>query len=268
MAEPREIKLTLNPQGVINPLLRAFHDAVEVVTISLEAIDKANLSQPIVAKGRMHLTLTDPNPKPDADRRTEYSNWLVAKGFQEYVRGVRATLEEAYFYNTLIVRARNSQPGMTNNWEAFRAEMNQIRKKAGNLGFPTLMREVSKNLSAPLHFEKEFLSLQKVRNCLEHRQGVVGSEDLDSGSGTLKLTFPRLRFTIEREGKEEEIGIGSVVEKDSVLRIGFASEHREFKPADKIIITSQDFCDIGWGCWAFADELGKKLPKLEAATTL
>lgn len=268
MAEPRAIKLTLNPQGVINPVLRAFHDAVEVVTISVEAIDNADLSQPIVAKGRVHLTLTDPNPKPDAERRAEYRNWLVAKGFQEYARGVRATLEEAYFYNALIVRARDSNPGTTNDWDAFQVEMNKIRTKGGNLGFPALMREVSKNLTSPLNFENEFLSLQKVRNCIEHRQGMVGLEDVDEKTNTLKLSFPRLKITTESEGKETEIGIGSFVEKDSVLKIQFASELREFKLAEKVIITAQDFADIGWGCWAFADELGKKLPKLEAAVTL
>lgn len=268
VAEPREIKLTLNPQGVINPLLRAFHSAVEVVSISLEAIEKADLSLPIVSKGQIHLTLTDPNPKPDAERRSEYSDWLVAKGFQEYARGVRATLEEAYFYSALVIRAQNAKPGEINNWERFQAEMAEIRQKAMRANFPLLMQEVSKTLISPLNFENEFLTLQKVRNCLEHRQGVVGPEDLDEKTGTLKLSFPCLKLTAECQGIETEIGIGSFVEKDSVIKIGFASELREFKLAEKVVITAQDFSDIGWGCWAFAEELGKKLPRLEKTAVM
>jgi hypothetical protein len=111
--------------------------------------------------------------------------------------------------------------------------------------------------------------LQKVRNCLEHRNGVVGTEDVDSQSGELKLSFPRLRFSAQAEGKEEiEVNVGSYIEKDSVIKAGFVSEVRSFKLGEKVLITFKDFSDVGWGCWAFADELGKKLPKLENAVTL
>lgn len=77
----------------------------------------------------------------------------------------------------------------------------------------------------------------------------------------------RVRATDARERKTE-IGIGSYIEKDSVIKIQFATELREFKLQEKVIITATDFSDIGWGCRAFADELGKKLPKLEEPKTL
>jgi hypothetical protein len=269
MDQAQHIKLTIQPQGVINPLLRAFHDAIEIVSICHPAIQTAELSQSVTSEGSIRVVLTDPNPRPDIERRTHYSNWLLSKGFQEYARGVRATLEEAYFYNDLVLRARKTTGNSETTWPAFQQELQEVRRKAGQMRFPILMNEVNRNLISPLHFEAEFLSLQKVRNCLEHRNGVVGTEDVDRRDSSLKLSFPRLRFSAKAEGKEEvEVNVGSYIEKDSVIKAGFVSEVRSFKLGEKVLITLKDFCDIGWGCWAFADELGKKLLKLESAVTL
>ena len=61
-------------------------------------------------------------------------------------------------------------------------------------------------LTSPLEFVQEFLSIQTVRNSLEHRNGIVGKQDLDDGGSTLTLTFPRWKFFYMRG--EEEIDRG------------------------------------------------------------
>jgi hypothetical protein len=268
MDQPRHVTVTINAQGVINPLLKAFHDAFEIVSICHPAIQTAELSQSVVSEGSITMVLTDPNPRSDLERRNHYSSWLLAKGFQEYARGVRASLEEAYCYNDLVLRARKAPGHTVTNWPALQQALRQVRRKASQMRFPILMESVNENLTSPLHFEAEFLSLQKVRNCLEHRNGVVGVEDVEN-EGELKLSFPRLRFLAQAEGKEDiEVNVGSHIEAGTVIKVGFASEVRSFKLGEKVIITLKDFSDIGWGCWAFADELGKKLPQLDAAVTL
>jgi hypothetical protein len=47
--------------------------------------------------------------------------------------------------------------------------------------------------------------MQKVRNCLEHRAGVVRKQDLDEDGAALTLSFPRLKVFYMRGDKEIEL---------------------------------------------------------------
>jgi hypothetical protein len=100
------------------------------------------------------------------ERKAAYTHWLLAKGFQDLARGIRQTLEEAYFYNGMVARAG----GLRTRAEVEAAQQ-ELREAAGPMQFPQLLDEVSKTLISPLHYRPELLSLQDVRNCLEHRDG-------------------------------------------------------------------------------------------------
>lgn len=131
------------------------------------------------------------------------------------------------------------------------------------MGFPQLMAEVNNALAEELHFENEFLSIQKVRNCLEHRDGVVGDSDVDKETGRLLLSFPRLMMFVEKDGEIVEIGVGSSVEAGQSIGVKMATGTREFEHGTRIAFSEDDLSAIGWGCWAFASELQRKLPSLE-----
>ncbi|WP_407194618.1 hypothetical protein [Bradyrhizobium sp. STM 3566] len=62
-------------------------------------------------------------------------------------------------------------------------------------------------------FDDDFKSFQKVRNCLEHRAGVVGKPDIDA-SGHLNLMLPRLKmFYLDKEGAEVELQAGAIIDR-------------------------------------------------------
>jgi hypothetical protein len=87
-----------------------------------------------------------------------------------------------------------------------------MRKPATRLSFPKLLDRVNAGLTSPLEFVQEFLSIQTVRNSLEHRNGIVGKQDLDDGGSTLTLTFPRWKFFYMRGEEEIEIAPGEPVD--------------------------------------------------------
>jgi hypothetical protein len=82
-------------------------------------------------------------------------------------------LEEAYFYNGMVART-----GGLRTWAGVQAAEQKLRQAASNKRFPQLLDEVKKRLTSPLHYERELLSLQDVRNCLEHREGIVRERDV------------------------------------------------------------------------------------------
>lgn len=169
--EPPGILITLDRNGVATPAQRV----VMVVGTCLQALANDDLLPPELQGG--FITYRFRGPEFGVEKRREiYQNWILSKGFQDLARGVRGTLEEALFYidmGKLELRRATLQ--------VLQAEITSIRKKAARLNFPKLLKEVNKNLSEPMSFAAKFESLQKVRNCLEHRGGRVGEGDVDRG---------------------------------------------------------------------------------------
>ncbi len=204
----------------------------------------------------------------DQERRETYQNWVLSKGFQDLARGVRETLEEAVFFLTMIKR----KPGVTTIAD-LESEMQVIRAGAAKLQFPKLLAEVNAGLNEPMAFESEFASLQKVRNCLEHRGGLVGERDVDPTTGFMTLNFPRLRMFYKRADQEIEQAPGEAINThDATNPFGSGEEvpifmdrvnrSRQYALHDPVTISPSDFFEIAMACHLFASDVAAKLPTL------
>ena len=208
-SEPKALHITLNPNGVAAPAQRAVLVASQVVGICLRGLANDDLSPPEMRGGFIGYKF-DGLEMSEEECRETYQNWLLSKGFQDLARGVRETLEEAVFYLAMVKR----QPGITTR-AAIEAEIAEVRANAAKLSFPKLLEEVNAALTEPMAFDAEFLSLQKVRNCLEHRGGRVGARDAEAATGTMTLSFPRLRMFYHRGNEEVELAPGEVIDTHS-----------------------------------------------------
>jgi hypothetical protein len=254
----RSLQINLNPQGVIAPALRAVQESVEIVSFCLNAMDHADLSRsPVRSGGRTAISFEGLS---QVARQTGYKNWILSKGFHDLAKGIRLSLEEAYFYvgAVALFTGGNGVKKQLTMSEVERA-FEDIRKKVGVAKCPQLMKRVNEGLTAPLHFENEFLSLQKTRNCLEHRNGVVGVPDLDQGTGTLVLSLPRL--TLHGATEDTENYTWSV-EAGALVSWQVVTHEQVFNLGDTITFNPDEFQDIGYGCWTFAQDLLSKLPQI------
>lgn len=260
-----QLQIDLNANGVAAPAQRAAWQCSEIVTFCLQSAAASDLSkQPEIVTKAMAYKFTGPDMTA-SERFALYENWLLAKGFHELARGVRESLEEAVFYVELV---KNQQTHTT--WGQFQVKVAAIRKRAGRLPFPTLLAEVNAGLTAPLAFADEFASFQKVRNCLEHRAGTVGAEDVDQ-TGHLTLTLPRLKmFYVNPAGDEIELAAGVIIdthEHTGMAEILMKRENRArpYALGEKITFDSAEFSEIAFACNMFASDLAAKLPTLPPA---
>src|SRR4051794_12174628 len=157
----------------------------EIVDFMFNAFETADLSKKPINEATQYKFKT-----PDisaADRRAMYENWLFLKSFQDLMRGVRASLEQAYFFLQILAAPHKVKSDST--LEQF---LEPFKRQAEKLNFPDLLAQVNLALPEPLNFVDAYLSLQKARNCLEHRGGIVGSVDAPAG-GVMILKFPRIK---------------------------------------------------------------------------
>jgi hypothetical protein len=263
MNETRQIQITLNPDGVAAPAQRVVIVASRVVSAALRAFAKEDSSFADLQSGFMGYRF-DGIDWSEEERRTTFRNWVLAKGFQDLARGVRETLEEALFFlETLKI------PSGPTTIEAIEATMADIRSRAAKLQFPQLMESVNDGLNDRLSFTEEFISLQKVRNCLEHRGGIVAARDIDANVGTLILSFPRIRLFYRRGEEEIEIAAGEPIDTHDVdddggvaLYIQRITRVREYRLGEAVVIDEADFAEIAMACHTFAGEVAAKLPSL------
>ena len=263
MTTTPQLQLLLNANGVAAPLQKAVAVSSQVVAITLDALGNSNLKEKVL-KGPVFGFQFSGVGVCDGDLRQIYRSWILGKGFQELVRGVRETLEEAAFF---IAVARMS--GFNATLASFRENLESIRKQYSKLSFPQLMSAVNSGLIQPMTFNDEFLSLQRIRNCLEHRAGCVGPADINDASGTMTLTFPRLRFFYKRGGEEVEVALGEIIDTEDIDDNGDVqiycrrvTSSREYALGDQIALTEADFGEIATACLLFTNDLVSKLPRL------
>lgn len=252
MSTKRVIKLTLNKDGVAAPAVHAAEAATNVVRWTIPALKVADIANP-PPMGFAAFEINSPDG-PDEKRR-RYISWILGRAFQDLARGVRETLEQAYIY-TMALRL---VPEVTTYGELV-SGITEIKQRANRLNFPMLMQAVEAQLTTALNFGREFASMQKARNCLEHRNGVVASLDCDEDGKQLTLTLPILRFYAQTELGEAEIYPNMFFEAEAAVVAKRESRTFTYALGSKLEFEPEQFHGFAQACWFFANDVAGKLP--------
>ena len=247
------IKLTLNKDGVAAPAVRAAEAASNVVRWSIPALKAADLANP-PSIGFMAFEINSPDG-PD-EKRQRYISWILGRAFQDLARGVRETLEQAYVY-TMVLRL----VPQVKTYGELASCIAEIKQRANKLNVPTLTASVEAQLTTALNFGREFASMQKARNCLEHRNGVVASLDCDEDGKQLTLTLPILRFYARTEFGEAEVYPNMGVESEATIVAKRETRTFEYPLGSKLEFEPEQFHGFAQACWFFANDLAGKLPE-------
>ena len=64
-----------------------------------------------------------------------------------------------------------------------------------------------------------------------------------------------------RGGEEVEVEMGAVIGeegKGTTVNMRFVTDNNEFKLGERVNLTTQQFIDIGWGCWVACPRTGRE----------
>jgi hypothetical protein len=260
------IYLKLDRNMVAVPVQRAAMVSIDVVAAAMTAFAGSDLVKPSMPNQFVRFRFRGPEMTSD-ERRSMYENWLLAKGFHDLARGIRESLEEAAVYLGIIANPPTRIPTTATLEDLFAS----YRKTASKLLFPKLLAWVNARLTVPLEFEREFLSIQKVRNCMEHRAGIVRKQDLDGDEAAFTLRFPHLKIFYMRRNAEIEISpderVNAEDDQPEVQILGrIESRSRIYQPGEQITFTSDEFTEIARACSFFGRELADKLPAISTCS--
>jgi hypothetical protein len=255
---PGQVQLSLDAGQLAVIIDSAVVSSCEVVNFHFNALAGANLDQSAhTPEARYRFKGRELNA---AQRRAVHENWILAKAFQELLRAVRDALERAHIFVSLLGKTHRVSSSAT--LEEFLAP---FQKKAADLKFPALLAAVNETLVPKLDFAESYESLQKVRNCLEHRGGIVSKVETD-GQEIFEFSIPRVKVFYLRLGSEVEVVAGTTIDPgDDRPQVQIFTKlevrKRSVSLGERITFTLSEFNEIAFACHFLGEQLATRLPR-------
>ena len=258
------LNLEINPVRLAEIVGSAVFASTEVVNLHLNSLTDENLNRPIRGTGVLYK-FTGPEMTLD-QRRAMHESWILAKAFQELLRAVRHSLEEAYVLTTLLTKEHKIRSSST-----LADFLKPFQSKAAGLSFPDLLAAVNALLDPKLEFADSYKSLQAARNCLEHRAGIVSHIDT-KGAAEFTLTIPRLKIFYLRGSEEVEVAAGQRVDPgddrpEVAILIRIETRKRSIPLGQRLTFTQTEFNEIAFACNHLGQQLATRLPKPKLTTS-
>lgn len=204
--------------------------------------------------------------------REQFKVWLLGVGLRDGIESLSVFIDEIRFFAGLIKRTLGEGLRVARAGSAatvltdFREQ--EIGKYA-RLGLPNKIDNLFAEFGIKVPLADAILSLQKARNCLTHRRGIVGAEDAGSEDGVLCV-----RFVAHQIVRTDSSGNVHVAERDTLIpageSVGVRSIEREkiFPINQRVTFTTQEFQYLIYTLWAAGSLLIDELIKYAEANSL
>lgn len=184
-------------------------------------------------------------------------NWMMRKAFEDFIIALTESLIEAYTFLKLRAFADASKINTALNLEQTEKSIRLIKEKSRKMSFPDLIFEIERESSHELLLKKEILSMNTVRNCLVHRDGIVSILDTKhEHDDVLRLHFIDLLTFYNKDNKMVEMKWAdkSTLQTDGV-QFGIASKVMEIRQGTTIKIDQNIINALAYTCASFIEHL-------------
>jgi hypothetical protein len=199
----------------------------------------------------------------EEETRDQYSNWILSNGFRDVIESVSGVLEEAHQVLSVWQLRSMEQSGTRIYGSHWNTIVNAGGKKFHRLGLPEKLTHFNSehNLLLDQIILDHVLSINKARNCLVHRDGIVAQLDLNS-SRELQVTWRKLYYFVQDSDGERPLQIGARLEEGAKIGIRTIDTSKSFLTGDRIVFLVEEFAEICWSLFVFGEELISKLNTL------
>lgn len=252
--------IDINITEVSNKLIRQIRLTTEATSHIFSAIinfDNEKLT--LLQTDNLPIVIDDPESELIPELRQERTIvWLFKKAFEEFIVGITESLIETHKYAKTVKLAESTITKSLNGKEEFDSKIAEINKRPLGLPIPLLIKEIEDDLNITLPYKSEIISINQVRNCLVHRNGIVGEKDInDKESNSLKLKYVDYVTLIEQNGEMIELNFQLKQKNVNTSKIEFRIKPKsiEFNLGEKVILDQNIFNGVSYNCISFTYEL-------------
>jgi len=200
------------------------------------------------------------------EAQAQAEQWCLRNTLVESITAVGAYLDECFWLCRLAEETHAGEILLSKSALAIESDCKKFRR----MNFPTKLETLEARFAIASPFKGQFLSLNRVRNCLIHRDGWVGQDDADQeGKLVLRQRHCDCVATRKDNGAEFVIGeAGYVTEAETTVSIRVRDHERSFSIGDQIQLSPQEHVDSVLTLWLFLSELDKAFKLYFAARGL
>jgi hypothetical protein len=198
-----------------------------------------------------------PDPIPDslmANIKEEFKLWIQAGGLRELCESLEQYLTGIYRFAAIAAASRGGRISSS--------AVVEIPKRFSREGLRTKLAMLREDFDVGLQRPELMASLWDVRNCLNHRRGLVGQQDV-SGGGFLEMSWRGIdTLFIDHQGNVTLLEIGHEpfpTGEGGHIAIRVTDRVRRFTVGDRIDFSPHDLAEICWFALAQSDEIVKAL---------
>ncbi|MGB3183568.1 MAG: hypothetical protein WBB45_19415 [Cyclobacteriaceae bacterium] len=254
-----KVILEIQPTDLLITLERVLEECSNSIFLGLSSV------QNITEKPEKFLTAEDdyhsyPVFGSDYDLNTRkdiFKNWILKKGFEDLIRAATNGLVSVNYILDLKKELRNTKK----NEEFVELIRNpDIQNKPTKHHFPKLLDNVKSSLISNLNYEDEIKSINNIRRCLVHRNGVVSEADT-FGEKDISLHWITIQpiYTKDETGEVFELEKGKLLEGPGTFGVKFIKKSRVFKINESITISFKEFNELIWTVHLFGKDLISKI---------
>jgi len=190
------------------------------------------------------------------DSKVFFKSWIVKKGIEDLIKGVTLMLIE-------VCKVIEKQKVLHTNNPQSVEELNKIlnlpEHKFSKKHFPNLIEIIMPFLNQELSYLDEINSINRIRRCLVHRDGLVTSLDIQEGESDLKLKWIYFDIDYEVNRKKSKLDRMTMMTTDGKILLEEQRRFKQFNESEKIDINYQLFNELIWTVFKFGEDLIRKL---------
>ncbi|MCR8666218.1 hypothetical protein NO995_00845 [Aestuariibaculum sp. M13] len=183
--------------------------------------------------------------------KQNFKHWILKKGFEDLIS---ALTELLISISHIIDLNEKLQKNTKLTLEKFKELIFEPNDSNSTKNFPSLIKKVEGSLKQPLKFKSEVETINRVRRCLVHRNGVVRPTDFNTENGLeLKWWFWEIKLT--NNGQTKILERFDKVTSETKMVMNEKLKSKLIKENQRIEFNYQEFNELALFCQRFGFDI-------------
>lgn len=252
--------LKLNRNDSLITLNEKLSECTNAVFFGINSINKIEVLPETLSDNENSIFTHEPvNKMSIEESRINFKKWVLKKGFEDLISAL-TELMISFSYIVDLNKKIKQHPKRT--FEEFKLLIFERNEKNTKLPFPKLIEKVNNSLKEPLKFSEEILSINKVRNCLVHRNGVVHPTDFNVENG-LELKWWHYNIELKQGEQKKELKRFDLIRPEDDIITTSILKVKLFKDRQRISFSFQEFFELSHFCQTVGFDMLEKFELAE-----
>lgn len=245
MSDNLTATLKLNRNDALITLNEKLSECTNAVFFGINAIDKIdNLPENLSDDEASIFTHEPVNKMSVENSRINFKSWVLKNGFEDLIT---ALTELMISFSSIVDLNKKIKENPKRTFGEFKQLIFERNEKNTKLPFPKLIEKVNSSLKEPLKFSDEILSINKVRNCLVHRNGFVHPTDFNNENG-LELKWWHYNFELEQGEEKKKLERFDIITPEDNIIATSVLKAKMFNDRERISFSLQEFFELSHFC--------------------